>query len=117
MIRLAALLLVTLFAAPAGAEPPPDAQPVPDGAPDSAPPPMVDEEGEVVPEPKVTIIRRKDRTISEYRINGQVYLIKVKPAKGPAYYLIDTDGDGDLETRQDELDPVQLVPAWVILRW
>ncbi len=117
MRHLAIMLMLTLFAVPAGAEPPPGSQPVPDGAPDSAPPPMSDDESEVVPEPKVTIIRRKGETISEYRINGQVYLIKVKPAKGPAYYLIDTDGDGDLETRQDELDPVQLVPAWVILRW
>ncbi|RMG31284.1 MAG: DUF2782 domain-containing protein [Gammaproteobacteria bacterium] len=94
----------------------PDAAPVPDGAPDSTPPPLPDEH-EPVPEPKVTIIHREGETISQYSINGQVYLIKVKPAKGPAYYLIDTDGDGNLETRRDELDPVQLVPAWVILRW
>ena len=108
------LMLAGLF--PALAAEPPATEPVPDGAPDGSPPPLPGED-EPVPEPKVTIIRRKGETISEYRINGQLYLIKVKPAKGPAYYLIDTDGDGDLETRQDELDPVQLVPAWVILRW
>lgn len=67
--------------------------------------------------PEVTIIQRSDRTIREYRINGQLYMIKVAPRKGAPYYLVDTDGDGNLDVRRGELDPGLLVPAWSILRW
>ena len=68
-------------------------------------------------EPEVTIIRRQDRTVEEYRINGELYMIKVTPTKGVPYYLMDTDGDGSLETQRNDLDPNILVPSWVIFRW
>ena len=68
-------------------------------------------------EPEVTIIRRQDRTVEEYRINGQLYMIKVTPRKGVPYYLMDSDGDGSLESRRDELDPKLLIPSWVIFSW
>jgi len=55
--------------------------------------------------------------VEEYRINGQLYMVKVTPRKGYPYYILDTDGDGDLDTRQDELSPRMMVPHWVILRW
>jgi len=40
-----------------------------------------------------------------------VYMVKVTPVKGPAYYYIDTDGDGKLELDADQraLNPVQPV--------
>lgn len=68
-------------------------------------------------EPEVNIQQRGDERIEEYSINGQVYMIKVVPAKGVPYYLIDTDGDGELESRRGELDPKLLVPSWTIFRW
>ncbi|BAZ92767.1 hypothetical protein TspCOW1_23770 [Thiohalobacter sp. COW1] len=68
-------------------------------------------------EPEVTIIRRQDRTVEEYRINNQLYMIKVTPRKGVPYYLMDSDGDGSLETRRNELDPHLLVPSWIIFSW
>lgn len=68
-------------------------------------------------EPEVTIRRRKDRTVEEYRINNQLYMIKVTPRKGVPYYLMDSDGDGSLETRRNELDPHLLVPSWIIFSW
>jgi hypothetical protein len=87
-----------------------------DAKPDAPPPPMPSDEREEM-EPQVTIIRSEDRTVEEYRINGQLYMVKVTPSKGYPYYLVDADGDGQLETRRNELDPKILVPSWVILRW
>ena len=83
---------------------------------DAPPPAMPSDEREEM-EPEVTIIRRDDRTVEEYRINGQLYMVKVTPAKGYPYYLVDADGDGELESRRNELDPRMLVPSWVIFRW
>ena len=84
---------------------------IPDGAP--APPPLSSESLE----PEVTIIQRRDQTVEEYRLNGQLYMVKISPEKGFPYYLLDSDGDGDLDTRQDELNPKLMIPHWVILRW
>ena len=68
-------------------------------------------------EPEVTIRRQPQRTVTEYRINGRLYMVKVQPTKGPAYYLSDTDGDGELESRQNELDPAFLIPKWILFSW
>lgn len=86
-----------------------------DGLPDLAPPPPGTVSDEM--EPEVTIRRQDDGRIEEYRINGQLYMVKVTPAKGPPYYLMDTNGDGELESRRGELDPKLLVPNWAIFRW
>jgi hypothetical protein len=69
------------------------------------------------PTPDVTIIQGGDKTISEYRIHGRLYMIKVTPKKGPPYYLVDTDGDGNLESRQSELSEDLLIPSWTLLKW
>ncbi len=82
-----------------------------------APPPSMPSDAREGMEPEVTIIRTEERTVEEYRINGQLYMVKVTPSKGVPYYLVDADGNGDLETRRNELDPKILVPSWVILRW
>ncbi|MBI5461862.1 MAG: DUF2782 domain-containing protein [Gammaproteobacteria bacterium] len=117
--NLLALLSAGLLAAtPVLAEevvvpPPPPEQTAPGDAP---PPPSSSDEREAM-EPEVTIIRTEDRTVEEYRINGQLYMIKVTPSKGVPYYLVDADGDGNLETQRNELDPKILVPSWVIFRW
>jgi hypothetical protein len=66
---------------------------------------------------KVRIKGGEDEVISEFRINGQLYMIRVTPKKGVPYYLVDSDGDGKLETRWNELAPNLLIPSWVLLRW
>jgi len=66
---------------------------------------------------QVTIKGDDDEVISEFRINGQLYMIRITPNKGVPYYLVDADGDGDLETRWNELAPDLLIPSWVLLRW
>jgi len=96
------------------------AQPGPEaGAQSIEPPPLPErvESGEPL-EPDVRIIRRERDVIEEYRIHGRLYMIKVIPRAGtPPYYLVDSDGDGSLETSFSELAPGILVPAWVILSW
>ncbi|WP_036311682.1 DUF2782 domain-containing protein [Methylophaga thiooxydans] len=67
-------------------------------------------------EPEVNIIQREDRTIEEYRVGGQLYMIKVIPSVGKPYYLTDTDGDGSLESKSFELDS-GAVPNWILLEW
>lgn len=68
-------------------------------------------------EPQVTIVQKKDATIEEYRINGRLYKAKVTPIVGPAYFLVDRDGDGRLETRVNDIYEDIPVPHWVLLTW
>ena len=68
-------------------------------------------------EPEVTIVQRGDKVIEEYRVNGNLYMIKITPSKGWPYYLVDSDGDGVLETRRNDLDPDVLIPRWTIFSW
>ncbi len=78
-------------------------------------PPQPQPEDETL-EPEVTIIESDDKTTYEYRINGRRYMVKIVPAKGPAYYLLDLDGDGEMDTREG--DPSRIVvPQWVLFRW
>jgi hypothetical protein len=55
--------------------------------------------------------------IEEYRAGGVLYMIRVNPARGAPYYLVDTDGDGNLETRFNDLAGGLLIPAWILFRW
>lgn len=104
-------LLLTSMAIMAENPDPVEFEPVPE--PPELPDPL--ESGENI-EPVVTIIRKDDATIEEYRINGNLYMVKVTPVVGPSYYLIDNNGDGQLNARRHELDNV-VVPTWVLLRW
>ena len=81
-----------------------------------APPPPLPEDNTGLPEPEVTIVHKKDSVIEEYRINGQLRYAKIKPSKGPAYYMIDTDGDGILDKRDNNLDNPP-INQWILLRW
>lgn len=67
-------------------------------------------------EPEITIREREQETHYEYRVNGQLYMVKVVPDIGPVYYLVDTDGDGSLESREQEVDELA-VPRWVLFSW
>jgi hypothetical protein len=107
-----ALSLLVVPALVAGAEQPlPTLEQV-----EAPPPPAAVESGEPL-EPEVTIIQGERETIQEYRVNGQLYMIKVVPKKGYPYYLVDTNGDGRLETRYTDPGAHLLVPHWVLFRW
>lgn len=101
------LLPALLFCSFAAAEEPARLPPPP-------PPGLGDQEGI---EPEVRIIQREDQTVEEYSINGQVYMIKVTPKNAPPYFLIDSDGDGSLESSPTEIEPNLLIPSWVLFRW
>ena len=68
-------------------------------------------------EPEVTIIQKDDQKIEEYRIGGQLYMIKITPKNAPPYYLMDTDGDGNLETRRDDINSTIVGPSWKLFSW
>jgi hypothetical protein len=89
-------------------------EPVPVPEPPELPPTV--ESGEPL-EPDVTIIRRGKETVEEYRIHNRLYMVKVKPSVGPPYYLIDTDGDGNLDVRRSDLERDMRIPQWVLFSW
>lgn len=107
MRRLMLALLLTVALPLAAQDKPKNLQPLPDVPP---PPPGVADSGL---EPEVTIKQRGQDKVEEYRINGRLYMIKVTPPNGTAYYLIDDKGEGQW-TRQDSLDTRLRVPMWVI---
>jgi hypothetical protein len=110
MRRLLLSFALLLFALVAFAQDPrpPGLQPVPE-----PPPPPPGMEPDPALEPQVTIIRRGDDQVEEFRINGRLYMIKVTPPHGRSYYLIDRTGGGAM-TRMDAVDPSLSVPMWVI---
>lgn len=69
-------------------------------------------------EPPPTVnIRIDEKTgdrVEEYTVNGRLHMVKVTPRRGPAYYLLDTNGDGRLDTRDG--GPVRPV-YWVLYEW
>jgi len=67
-------------------------------------------------EPEVTIIETDEEVIYEYRVKGQVYMVKVEPVAGPPYYLMDTDGDGTLDVQEDR-PPNLALPQWLLFSW
>jgi hypothetical protein len=44
--------------------------------------------------------------ISEYRVQGQLRMVRVKPLRGPAYYMIDSNGDGRMDRSKGDVSPV-----------
>jgi len=67
--------------------------------------------------PDITITRKKKEAITEYSVNGSVYMVKISPENAPAYYMVDTDGDGSLETRRSALQDGMEIPQWLLLSW
>lgn len=53
--------------------------------------------------------------ISEYRVAGQLRIVKIVPKVGVTYYLIDDDNDGRLDRRRGEgpISPVN----YTLFKW
>ncbi|MCP4993577.1 MAG: DUF2782 domain-containing protein [Gammaproteobacteria bacterium] len=77
-------------------------------------PPAVDS-GEAL-EPDVVITEEEDRTVTTYTVNGRIIKVKIQPRKGPAYYMFDEDGDGELDTRRDGPGENH-INKWILLSW
>ncbi|WP_372523056.1 DUF2782 domain-containing protein [Sulfuricaulis sp.] len=67
------------------------------------------------PEPEVTITTKGTEIHEEYRLNGRLYMIKITPAKGKPYYLIDHEGSGQF--RRSDFETRISIPTWVIKRF
>lgn len=112
---LPVLLIFALFTAPALAQndPPAEAPPA-----EEAPiPPKLPNLPSEDDAPTVNI-RRDEKSgdvIEEYRTNGRLQMVKVTPARGKPYQLIDTNGDGKLDAHDFEgrVRPVY----WTLFEW
>lgn len=110
MRRLTALLLLLPLLPAVAAEAPtiPPKAVVP-------PPPAIRPSNAAEAEPEVRLIQKGDEKIEEYRLNGQLYMVKVTPAHGVPYYLIDDNGSGNMR----QIDPATriVIPRWVLVRF
>ena len=70
-------------------------------------------DSDYVLEPEVTIRKEETQLIEEYRVNGQLYMIKVSPKNMPSYYLYKDDQGSDW-TRHDSPEAPMIVPQWVL---
>ena len=107
MRRLIVLLLSAVALNVAAQTRPPQLEPIPE-----PPPPPVGFLNESL-EPQVTITRRGEDKVEEFRMSGKLYMMKVTPPHGVSYYLIDNAGNG-IWSRQDVRDSGLRVPMWVI---
>jgi|TARA_B110000967_G_C18362099_1_gene306411 hypothetical protein len=82
---------------------------------ENVPPPPSSIDSNYIGEPEVTIKKKGAQTQEEYRVNGQLYMIKVNPDNMPSYYLYKNSSGGDW-IRFDEINP-KIIPQWVILRF
>ncbi|MGZ8258606.1 MAG: DUF2782 domain-containing protein [Methylotenera sp.] len=91
-------------------EPPANLQPL-----EEIPPPTIGTDENVAGEPQITIVKKKGETIEEYRINGQLYMIKVTPAHGVPYYMHKEDQDGGW--LMDGPNQPLSIPKWTLFRF
>ena len=92
-LRLAApLLLASLLAACASRG---EALPAPRTGGGDAP---------AIPEGAIEAVRTEGNgdVVTEYRVQGQLRMVKVVPVRGPTYYLVDRDGDGRMDPAKGE---------------
>jgi len=105
---LTALLLTStlpaLAAEPAALPPPPDEPAIMELPPEPGAAPTV----------SIRTIENGD-VVEEYRQDGRLTSIKVRPLRGPAYTVHDSNGDGRLD-RKDAEGPVAPV-YWTLYEW
>jgi Protein of unknown function (DUF2782) len=113
MRRIRSLLFLA-FALPlmtmAADKAPPQLEPLPEAPP---PPAGVDLEG--ADEPQITIVKKGEDTVEEYRINNELYMMKITPAHGVPYYMWKEDQNGGWS--RSEASPPISIPKWVLFRF
>lgn len=67
--------------------------------------------------PSVTLEEHGNRVVEEYRVNNNLYMIKITPTVGAPYYLVDEDGSGDMAMNRGSDGIEQNVPQWTLLSW
>ena len=117
MRRLSLALPAMLFSATVFAASPVRQFPEPE-----IPPPMpadIPEESSQIAPADVRIIQTPQgpARIEEYKQNGRVYMVRVTPSIGPAYYIVDTDGDGRLDQRRMGNMQDMVPTMWKLFSW
>jgi hypothetical protein len=67
--------------------------------------------------PAVTLRDSENKMVEEYRVNNNLYMIKVTPSVGAPYYLVDEDGSGDMAWHRGAGQFEQNVPQWALFSW
>ena len=92
-----------------------------DKAPDAdiaAPPPIPPKVPNEEVAPTVTITQRGEDRVEEYSREGRVYMVKITPIVGPAYWYFDENGDGQLELHDDNKGHGPVRPVyWKLKEW
>ena len=57
-----------------------------------------------IPEDSIEAVVVQDNgdVVHEYRVQGQLVMLKVVPVRGPTYYLVDRNGDGKVNPEDGE---------------
>lgn len=110
-IRHLLFLVLALPLMAMAADQPPQLEPLPEAPP---PPAGVDLEG--ADEPQVTIVKKGADTIEEYRLGGELYMMKITPDHGVPYYLLKEDQDGGWSRMDGPTQPIS-IPKWVLFRF
>lgn len=114
MQRFSRLLMIPVLLAPLAlmaADQPPQLEPLPE-----PPPAPAGYEPDPLNEPQVTITKKGEETVEEYRINGELYMQKITPSHGVSYYLVKESVDGGW-ARMDGPGERIAVPQWILFRF
>lgn len=72
-------------------------------------------EGEALDEPEITIRKKGKDKVEEYRLNGELYMMKITPEHGVPYYLHKEDSQSDWVNVGPNA-PIS-VPKWILFRF
>lgn len=67
--------------------------------------------------PSVTVHGHENRMVEEYRVNNQLYMVKITPSVGAPYFLVDEDGSGDMAWHRGSSGVQRGVPQWTLMSW
>ena len=67
--------------------------------------------------PTVTLREHENRLVEEYRVNNNLYMIKITPTIGAPYYLVDEDGSGDMAWNRGASQFEENIPQWTLFSW
>ncbi len=109
--RLVVLALWMLPLSVMAVEPPANLEPLPEVPP---PPNGVDLEKPATPE--ITTTKKGQDVVEEYRMNGELYMMKVTPPHGKSYYMMKEDKDGAWSRMDGPGNPMS-IPKWVLFRF
>lgn len=67
--------------------------------------------------PAITLREHENRLVEEYRVNNNLYMLKITPTVGAPYYLVDEDGSGDMAWHRGASQFEQNIPQWTLFSW